>query len=138
MRMSNEMIVFSNIENACYTSVKAETKEDKVKLYNISTNPDYKVADMINKVIAIKDVYAEVIKMSDKETGELYDTVRIILIDKDGKSYQSISKGIYNSIQKIMALMGPPTWEDPIKVEVKQITRGSGNEVRHVQILQMV
>lgn len=108
-----------------YCSIKAETDTDKAKLYNAMNNPDGRLADCINMTIAIKDLYIEVVNCTNEETGEVTACPRIVIIDDKGKSYQCVSIGIYSSLKKIIQIFGEPTaWTKPVKVMVKQITKG--------------
>lgn len=119
-----------------YCSIQAEDRASKAKVFNAMNNPDHRVGDFINKTIKLKDVLAEVITMDEKdaddqpvidpETGEAKRTqaIRVVLFDDKGESYQAVSTGIYNAVKKLMMIYGAPTWEDPITVEVKQVSLG--------------
>lgn len=112
---------------ASYCSVKLDSKEAKIAVFNATTNPDNRLSDMVNKTITVTDFYAERTAMVDSETGEVREGVRIILFDKDGITYQTSSTGVFNAIGRMVALFGQPTWEEGIAVIVKQIRRGKGN-----------
>ena len=75
-------------------------------------------------VIAIEDVLVEIVELENDETGELQKAPRIVLIDDNGKSYQCVSVGIMSGLKRIFKLFGPPTWEEPVKMKIKQITKG--------------
>lgn len=107
-----------------YCSVIAKTQEEKIALFNAQNNPDHRLADMINIPLEITDVYAEVVDCVNKETGEVTKCPRIVLIDKDMVSYQAVSKGIFNSVSKLIAVFGNPHWDTPIVVVPTQITKG--------------
>lgn len=110
-----------------FTSVTAVTDEDKAKLFNAMNNPDERVSAMINKVIMAKDLYIEIVNCTNQETGEVTACPRIVIIDDKGKSYQAVSIGIYSALKKVIQVFGAPTWEKPIPLEVKQITKGVRN-----------
>lgn len=107
-----------------FTSIKAETIEDKAKLFNAMNNPDFRLGDCINRVIKIKDLFCETVQCTNQETGEVTDAPRIVVIDEDGKSYQAVSVGVLSAFKKLIAIFGAPTWEPAIPIMVKQITRG--------------
>lgn len=108
-----------------FCSMKAETQEDKTKLYNAMNNPDKRLGDCINMQIKAKDLYVEVVNCTNEETGEVTACPRIVIIDDKGVSYQCVSIGIYSAIKKIIQVFGAPTWHSPVKLEVKQITKGN-------------
>lgn len=107
-----------------YTSMLAESDEAKAKLFNAMNNPDFRIADFINKQIFAKDLYIEVVNCTNTETGEVTACPRIVIIDDKGKSYQAVSIGIYSALKKVIQVYGAPTWETPIKLEVRQVSKG--------------
>lgn len=108
-----------------YCSMAAETAEDKAKLFAAMNNPEKRLGDCINQTIYAKDLYCEVVDCMNRETGEVNSAPRIVIIDKDGIGYQAVSLGVYGAIKKLISVFGAPTWETPIPLTVKQITRGT-------------
>lgn len=118
-----------------YFSGQVKTPEDKKRLFNAMNNPDFRLADAVNTVIAVKDLYVEKVEMVNQETGEVKECPRVVLIDAEGKSYGCVSFGILGSLKKIMAIYGQPTWEEP--VTVKPVFINKAND-RRILSLQMV
>lgn len=116
----------TNVTGEYYCSVNADDPVKKAELFNAMNNPDERLADHINEVIKVKDVYCEAVELVNEQTGLSNVNPRIVLIDEKGKSYQCVSFGVFNALKKIMspAFFGAPTWENPIPIKVKQITRG--------------
>lgn len=94
--------------------------EAKKLIYNASNNPDHKIDDYINKTIALKDVFVEIIEIAD-EDGTIEQAPRIVLIDDAGESYQCVSNGVWGSLKKLITVFGEPTYAEPINVTVKQV-----------------
>ena len=118
-------VINENLETGGnYFSGKAETFDEKKRLVNAMSNPDFRIADFINKTINVVDVFVEKSQVESQKTGELVDIPRVVLIDDKGKSYSSLSFGIFNSLKKIISVFGFPTWEDGIPVEVQRIQKG--------------
>ena len=108
-----------------FCSMTMETEEEKSAVFNAMNNPDERLADCINKQITIKDVYIEIVECTNTETGEVTSCPRVVIIDDKGKTYQCVSVGIYSALKKIFMIWGTPNnWEKPIKVEIKQVTKG--------------
>lgn len=105
---------------AAYCSVRAETMTEKALVFNAANNPQHKVNDFINKLIMLKDVYAETLELVNQETGEYEKAPRIVLIDENGEAYECVSVGMFSSLKKLIATFGEPTWNEPIPVIVKQ------------------
>lgn len=102
-----------------YCSLVINTDEDRKKLYNLLGNCDFRIADKLNTEIALKDVLIQKFNNVDDETGTIEEKYRVILIDEDGKTYASGSKGLYRSLGQLLAIMGEPaTWSEPIKIKV--------------------
>lgn len=110
--------------SASYSSLKAGTLKEKASLFNAMSNPNHKVGDYINKSIRVKDVYVEIIDLTDEDTGEVTQAPRIVLIDTDGDSYQAVSKGIFSALSRAIQVFGEPTWDDGLPVMIRQISLG--------------
>lgn len=110
----------SQSQKNMYVSFSPDTPEQKIALYNAMNNPDEQVGNMINEKITIRDVFVEEVDMLNEETGEITAAPRIVLIDVKGKSYAAMSTGIFSSIEKLMQVFGPPTWEEGLTVIVRQ------------------
>ena len=111
--------------HASYCSLSVKTKQDKARLYNATNGNAKRIADMINTQISVKDVFVEVVQCTNTVTGEVKGCPRIVLIDSNLNGYQCVSVGVYSAIAKIINIYGTPDqWEEPIKVMVKQITKG--------------
>lgn len=133
----NALAIAANDDSAlAFSSMKAETTQEKAELFNAISNPAHKLGDVINKVIYVRDIYVEVIEMqkSDRdgnlmidENGEpVMDKVpRIVLIDKDGDTYQAISVSVMNNITRLFKMFGAPTWEPALPIEVQQRSVGT-------------
>lgn len=112
-----------NPEMLMFCTFKPETKKDKIFLYNAVQTPNARIKECVNMEIAVVHVYAEIATLSDGSK-----VPRIILIDKDGKAYQSTAFGVYHSLEKIMNIVGQPPYDakDPLIVIPKLITTKKG------------
>lgn len=109
-----------------YCSFNADTPEGKVKLYTAMNNPDFRLEEKLNTTIALKDLYAEQVEFVDEKSGEITESVRLVLIDADGLSYGCCSVGIFSALKKLMRVFGAPTWEEPIMVQPYQTPTRNG------------
>lgn len=119
------LVVDMTTAQTSFCSIKAETDEQKAKLFNAMNNPEKRLADCINMQIKAKDLYIEVVNCTNEETGEVTACPRIVIIDDKGVSYQAVSVGIYSALKKAIMVYGAPTWVKPVTMEVKQITKGN-------------
>lgn len=113
---------FTDSAHAAYCSMKADTLEEKSKIFNAMNNPDQRLADYINRVIYVKDLFCETVDCT--KNGVTRKCPRIVLIDKDNVGYQCVSVGIYSACRKLIQIFGSPTWSEPIPVEVRQVSKG--------------
>lgn len=110
--------------------------QNKAKVYNMINNPDKRISDVIGEVIQMKDILAHNIDVISEETGEIMKALRVVIIDADGISYEAVSQGVSNSLQRIMDIFGQPnTWEAPIPVKaVQKSTRNGNNKVTILKV----
>lgn len=126
--MNNELMLNDN-KQKIYSSVKANSPEEKKKIYNALESCDVLLNDIVGTEINIKDFYIEEnYKEETLETGETKSVVkfRTILFDTEGKTYATGSYGIYNALRKICLVYGYPTWEEGVLVRVEKKPIGNG------------
>lgn len=123
--MGFDLVVDMTSAQTQFCSMKAVSDEEKAKMFNAMNNPDKRLADCINMQIKAKDLYIEVVNCTNEETGETTACPRIVIIDDKGVAYQAVSLGIYSALKKVIQVFGAPTWEKPVVLEVKQVTKGS-------------
>lgn len=106
-----------------YASFVAETKEQKMALYNALMNADERLGDHINETIELKEVIIEKIELVDEDTGEVVVAPRTVVIDSKGKAYEAVSVGVFSALKRIINIFGEPSaWDTPIKVKIIQKT----------------
>ena len=106
--MSEELTLNINTINAanvgtmiCSIKPNPNDRATSAKIYAAMNDPEFKLADFINKKIEITDYLIEIVDIANEETGEVSTVPRVVLIDKDGKSYQATSYGIANSVRNL-------------------------------------
>lgn len=112
------------------------TRKSKIAIYNAINSADEQLSDHTNEVLEITDVAAHPIVLTDMNTGEINQCLRIILIDKTGKTYQAVSQGVASSLQKIFAIIGKPSWKDE-PVKMKAVNQTTSNKFK-VLTLELV
>ena len=136
--MAEETMGLSNVDvkttlsaenRSFYSSLAANTLAEKAKLYNAISNPSHKTGDMIGETILVTDVIVEIIDVTDELTGETKQAPRIVLVDKGGETYQSVSVGVYNSITRLFQIVGMPTWPEGLPLKVKQIQKNTNRVI---------
>lgn len=124
-------------ESMMYCSLISDgSMASKAAIYNAVNSPDRKIADMIGETIALSNIVAHTIMVTDEKTGEALELMRTVLVDADGVAYEAVSTGIANAIARILQIFGQPsTWSEPIKVKIVQKgTRNGTNKVTTLKI----
>ena len=113
-----------------YSSLQPKTEAEKVAFFNMVNAPTDRLKAAVNMTLELKDIYAEQCEFVNQETGDVTPGVRIVFITADGKSYQSASKGVFTSTQKLLSIMGEPyTWKKPVKIIPYEISKGANRNV---------
>lgn len=152
--MNNELVVAVNdvaavdlvdqLKNPAakmYCSIKDDgTRQSKINMYNAINGADESVSDHIGEVLEIVDVVAHPVELTDEVTGETFEALRTVLIDKSGKSYVAVSQGITSALSRIFSIVGTPdnkAWHDePVKMKIKQVkTRNGNNKVNTIELV---
>lgn len=112
-----------------FTSKECVNDVDRKVMYNALSSPDKLISENIGEKLVVKDVAAFPVKFLDENTGEEVEILRTILIDDKGLTWSATSAGIANSVTKLFAIYGMPTWNKGIPVQIKQVkSRNSENK----------
>lgn len=125
---NDKMLDFNafNRETNQFVSFRAEDMKSKVRLFNAMNQPKYKVSDMINKKIKLKDAILMNVTM-EGEDGEQDTGIRSVLIDADGNAYNATSNGIFSSLTNLYMIFGTLHFEDPLEIMISQIPTKRGS-----------
>jgi hypothetical protein len=123
---NNALQLFSQSSNMFCTLPNTGTRQDKAKILNIMQNPDKALSDVIGVQLSIVHMIAHEVELVSEQTGEIEKHFRIILVDKDGVSYASVSGGITQALKSIFNIVGePPFIDEPLEIKVLQ-KKGNG------------
>lgn len=131
--MNNELMLNQNTDimaadgPGMYLSFECTDEGSKIALYNAINSVDQKVSDYINKNILLKDVVCVPVQLVNEETGEVTEAVRSILFDDAGTTYACTSSGIFNSLKNIKRIFGTLHFDEPLKVQVAQVSTKKGS-----------
>lgn len=99
-----------------YTDMDLSNVTAAKDFYNAVSQPDVSLKECVNIPIAMVHVSIEVCEVHSDQDGDVI-APRIVIMDEDGKSYQAVSVGVYQSLKRIFALFGTPdTWSKPLTV----------------------
>ena len=119
-----------------YCSLPADTVEDKKAIFKVLGSADYKVADTLGTTINLRNVLVQKYEKVNQETGEVETKYRTILIDENGTTYASASKGLFTSCKRLFALMGlPENWTEALPIKVEEIKTTQGFKTYEIKLV---
>lgn len=110
----------------CSIKPTGDRKKD-AQIFSALNNPEYRLANFINKRLKIANVLVEIRELMNDETGEIETAPRVVLISDEGKAYQAVSKGVFNAVMNACTVFGNAPWEPALEIEVKQVAVGRGS-----------
>ena len=142
--MKNELAIFNpenTMEREMYTTCDLNTEEARIDLFNATESADVLLNDCVGQTIVINNIYVEKnpIKEVDDETGEVtFNGVkyRTILFDENGQTYATGSYGVYNSVRKMIDLLGINIINKGIKVEVIKVPTSDGKQKLSLKLVK--
>lgn len=135
--MANDITIFNNEQVKGFYSFQAETVDEKIELYNVLNGEAKQLSEYANIEIEVSDLIVEPFTFINEE-GEVIETYKTILITPARDMYTTISKCIFFSIQKIVAVFGLPHWDTPVKMMYKEKSKtGSDGKPRKVPYLKL-
>ena len=127
----------SDVQSKAFCSVKAETRAEKIKLFNALKECDFKLNDVVGSKINIKDVFYQEYVKEDKETGDIRTGHRTIIFGDDGKTYVTASNYLYNTLRQIISVFGSPAeWDEPLMVEVVKQSMKDGKSSLSLKLIE--
>jgi uncharacterized protein (UPF0297 family) len=118
-----------------YSSVKTETKEEKIWLFNLlegAEDTGNGLKEHVGKILEVENVITRTYDSLDEETGNTTNGVLTYLLTPDKVAYVTSSKSVYFSIIKLMDLFGKPgsaDWEN-LKLKVVKEKGQNGDMIK--------
>ena len=116
--------MYNAVENELgqpYCSMQVTDEKSASMLFKAMNQPDDSLGDHINETIDVTNIFIQPVVMPNQDTGEMNVVPRIVLFDVEGKTYVTISKGIYNALKNMCTIVGTPeTWKAPVTIKVGQ------------------
>lgn len=119
-----------------FSSLKVETKEEKIKLVNLLNGEGENTIQMKEAVgaeIEIVDLIHKPYDSVDEETGELSYGVLTYLFDDAGNVFVTSSKSVYHTLKNVFSVFGYPGEEDYLGLKV-QIVKKKGQSHEYVDV----
>lgn len=118
-----------------FSSVVAETREQKLALFNLLESDDIAkpLGDNVGTKIKIVDVVHTPYDAVDEDTGELTNGVLTYLIEGDGTAYVTSSKSVYYTLQNAFKAFGFPHYNEGDELTV-EVVKKDGRQFKYVDV----
>lgn len=122
MENNSTALVAFNTENTELGTVQhfidTSTREGKIKLYSALQNAE-KLDEHLNEPLAMVNAVAQAVQVTDDQTGEVSNTVRVIIVTADNKAYAATSPTLAAGLNTMFGIFGTPNaWTEPLTIKV--------------------
>lgn len=122
MENNSTALVAFNTENTELGTIQhfidTSTREGKIKLYSALQNAE-KLDEHLNESLAMVNAVAQAVQVTDDQTGEVSNTVRVIIVTADNKAYAATSPTLAAGLNTMFGIFGTPnTWTEPLTIKV--------------------
>lgn len=107
------------------------TTTDKKKMYKAINNGSLQLKDFPGLKINVFDIIQ--VDSVRKETGE--PAINTVLISDTGECYATLSPTVDDSVHNMIEILGEPSPENPITVEVKTGKSNAGREYFYLDVV---
>ena len=122
MENNDTALVAFNTENTELGTVQhfidTSTREGKIKLYSALQNAE-KLDEHLNEPLEMVNAVAQAVQVTDDQTGEVSNTVRVIIVTADNKAYAATSPTLAAGLNTMFGIFGTPNaWSEPLTIKV--------------------
>lgn len=118
---NTELVAFNTEETALGTVqhfIDTSTREGKIKLYSALQNAE-KLDEHLNEPLSMVNAIAQAVQVTDDQTGEISNTVRVIIVTADNKAYSATSPTLAAGLNTMFGIFGTPDkWTEPLNIKV--------------------
>lgn len=118
--------IFENTQTALFSSITVTDRATQIKVYNAINSSENSLNDHLGEVLSITDMVAHPIELEDEVTKETIQAMRVVLLDKDGVAYHSVSGGVVSSLQKIIGIVGQAPWTPALELSCVEVKTRKG------------
>lgn len=118
-----------------WSSVRPETREQKIALMNLLNSGDEATAlsDFVGAQIVVADVIFNPYDKINEETGEQEYGVLTYIITPDGVPYVTSSKSVYFTLKRMFQVFGEPHYNETEAVKV-QVVKKKGQQFQYIDL----
>lgn len=115
--------------SAYWCSLVPKTEEQQAQVFAMREGEHKSLKESVNLTVDLVHVLAHDVTIQ-KETGEIIEGIRIVLLDADGTTYACVSQGIRDTLRTLFQVYGTPdTWKSPKRFTVKLLPLSGGRQI---------
>lgn len=118
--------IFENTQTTLFSSITVTDRATQIKVYNAINSSENSLNDHLGEVLEITDMVAHPIELEDEVTKETIQAMRVVLLDKNGVAYHSVSGGVVSSLQKIIGIVGQAPWTPALALSCVEVKTRKG------------
>lgn len=129
--------MLTNATNSFLCSIPNDgSRKAAIAIYNAVNNKGESLDDHKGEVLEIVNFAAHPVTLTDENSGEVVEALRVVLVDKKGINYDAVSQGIASSLQKIIAIVGMAPWDvEPLKIKVVEQKTRKGFKTNTIELV---
>lgn len=120
-----QLATIVGLPGSLWTSFVKGDRSQMLVMGKALTNPDVELAEYIDKPIQLVHLLLHKCNTVNKQTGEIEEFVRSVLIDADGVSYATGSDVVSRTLAQFVAMFGLPPYNPPLPVKVLKVKSSS-------------
>ena len=125
-KVSEQLNLITDSSAAFRATFKTDTEQGQDMAFAALSDSE-PLAEHLGEVIELVHFIGQPVTVTQEATGELLDTVRIILIDANGRNYSALSDQLLKSITTMCSVYGAPaTWTKPKPIVITEQRSNKG------------
>lgn len=124
-----------NDQTKVISTIKGEDFDARLTLAGALTN-SVKLKSALNTIIEVVDYVITEVTFVSKETGEVVNAPRCVIIDVNGDAYHATSMGVLTALRNIRLAVGELWGQQPVKIKPVQQQGNNGWEFITLQVVR--
>ena len=106
-------------------------------LTQLKSNSDQHIADVLNETLYMREFFVHRVVVFNEQTQEDVETLRSVIVDRDGMTYSAVSDGAIDGFATILELFGPSSkWPtDGLPIQFKQVNTRRGRRTFNMVVV---
>lgn len=124
VRQQTPLAEFGGGANRLRTSLNLDDPKQRQRMVATFNDCDAQITEIIGQKIMVTDYVLHDAQFRGKTDGEMVAGIRLVLIDKDGLTYQTTGETLLRSFQRIVYGWGEPPWTTPLGLTPRTKKKG--------------